>query len=249
MLCAIYNIFDGTELLIPSMRSIADHTDYFILVWQNKSNYGEQISLEDWVNLQKAHQLYPNSTLIEYVPNQNNGTWNEKTKRNLGIQVAKNLNATHIIQMDCDEFYEDFGRMKDEFTQIGADGSVCEIMTYFKRPTLRFSEPDNYFVPFIHKLHAETITGVKNYPHYVDPTRRINTENAALISGYMHHFSYVRKDIEKKARNSSAKNNIELSDLLKDYHNPDLKEGYFVKDFRQKLIKVPDLFNLSEIFS
>lgn len=246
-LAAIYNIFDGTEFLVHSMKSLQDHVDEFILVWQDISNYGEKMDWRDKESLIIA-EFCANTSLIKYFPNQNNGTWNETNKRNLGIQKAKDLGCTHFIQMDCDELYEDFGKMKQEYINSGADGSVCAMLTYFKHQTLRFEEPDNYFVPFIHKLHANTITGSKNYPFRVDPTRSINSQNVTLISGFMHHFSWVRQDIGKKIRNSSAQRNINKSNLLRDYMNPDLKEGDFVADFRQKLIKVPDIFELNQIF-
>ena len=247
-LAAIYNIFDGTEFLIPSFASVKDHVDVFILVYQKISNYGEAIDPNDLDRVDLTPVLFKDSHIVEYIPNQNNGTWNETNKRNLGIQKAKDLGCTHFIQMDCDEIYEDFGKMKQEYVNSGADGSVCAMLTYFKHQTLRFEEPDNYFVPFIHKLHANTVTGSKNYPFRVDPTRSINSQNVVLISGFMHHFSWVRRDISKKIRNSSAQKNIAKSNLLSDYMNPDIKEGSLVVDFRQKLVKVPDIFDLNRIF-
>lgn len=252
-LAAIYNIFDGTELLYPSIVSIQDDVDVFILVYQKVSNYGEPIEDSDCMRINYIHsflsKMQKECHLVEYIPNHNNGMWNETNKRNLGIQKAKDLKCTHFIQMDCDELYENFGSIKQDFLNSDADGSVLQMMTYFKRPSLRFENPDNYFVPFIHKLYPNTVTGSKKYPFYCDPTRRINTENVILLSGFMHHFSYIRLNIQKKLRNSSARMNIESSNLLADYMNPNLKEGYFVKDFNQKLINVPDLFKLSGLIS
>ena len=61
----------------------------------------------------------------------------------------------------------------------------------------------------------------------------------------MWHYSWVRKDILLKVRNSSAQVNIGNSNRLHDYRNPDCKEGYYVKDFQQKLIKVENTFNIN----
>jgi len=243
-LATIYNVFDGIELLIPSMNSVKSRTDLFIIVWQRKSNFGEDIGF----NLPEHITGFPENTIfIEYKPNEIGGAINESAKRNAGIEVAKQNNCTHFLMMDCDEFYQTFDYAFDEYIQSGADGSVAKIITYFQKPTLRLKQFDNYYVPFIHRLHPQTKTGAKNYPFYVDPTRRVNTQNVMLITDSMHHFSYVRKDINIKIRNSSARKNILKSKLLEDYLNPNIGPGYFVKDFHQILIEVDDHFKLSAV--
>jgi len=40
-LAAIYNLWDGEELLLGSMKCLKDHVDLFIIVWQEVSNFGE----------------------------------------------------------------------------------------------------------------------------------------------------------------------------------------------------------------
>jgi len=42
MLAAIYNVWDGIELLRGSMLQLKGHVDYFIIVYQTTSNFGEQ---------------------------------------------------------------------------------------------------------------------------------------------------------------------------------------------------------------
>jgi hypothetical protein len=61
----------------------------------------------------------------------------------------------------------------------------------------------------------------------------------------MHHFSYVRKNIERKINNSSARANILKSKLLEDYNNPEVGPGFYVQDFKQRLIEVPNYFNIN----
>lgn len=241
---AIYNLWDGEELLIPSMRSISDGIDLFIIVYQTVSNFGEVYN--PLINLRLDEF---NVILKEYTPIPNSGGLNETTKRNLGIQIAKDNDCTHFIQMDCDELYEHFKYAKEQYMASGSDGSVAAIVTYFKKPTLRLRTYDNYYVPFIHKLHPNTVTGVREYPFYVDPTRRINvTGTPFLLTSPMHHFSWVRKNIERKIINSSARKNILKSQLEEDYNAPNLGEGFYLKDYGQKLIEVQDLFNLSKLF-
>lgn len=243
-LTAIYNVWDGVELLKHSIKSIEKDIDSFIIVYQDVSNFGEKYNPLN--EILETIKLFPNKSfeLIYYIPKGLGGHLNETQKRNIGIEEAKKQNATHFLVLDCDECYLDFSKAKQLFVDSKADGSVCKIYTYFKKPTLRKEFEDNYFVPFIHKLETDTMTGVRNYPFYVDPTRRINCNNIILLDVFMHHFSYVRNDIERKIRNSSAKANIEKGTILKDYYNSEIKAGSFIADFNQKLIEVPNYFNI-----
>ncbi len=240
-LAAIYNVWDGVELLRGSMMSIKNEVDIFIIVYQKVSNFGEKYNPLPEMDLSGFKYL-----LVEYEPNSINGFQNEITKRNIGLECAKSLDCTHFMHVDCDEYYENFHIAKFEYlTKNEAGGSVCKIFTYFKSPTLRFKFPDNYYVPFIHKLNSYTAAGGNTYPFYVDPTRRINEKNVIELEIKMHHFSYVRKDIDRKVRNSSAKANIERSQLLQDYRSPEIQAGSFVKDFKQNLIEVENQFNIN----
>lgn len=238
-LAAIYNCWDGIELLRGSMECMKKHVDVFIIVFQNVSNYGEH-----YRPLGDMYLKGLNYRLKLYNPEIGQGFKNEAAKRNLGIQTAREYGCTHFLHVDCDEYYEDFGKAKQQFIDSGAEGSVCQMYTYFKKPTLRFEKEDNYYVPFIHELRPETVAGGASYPYYVDPTRRINTLNVVEIDERMHHFSYVRRDIIMKVKNSSAKMNIERSQLLEDYYSDKVAPGYYVKDFKQKLIEVPNIFNI-----
>ena len=241
---AIYNVFDGTELLTSSMLSVKSGVDVYIIVYQNISNFGEYFNSLEVVDLSGF-----NYVLIEYTPNIISGAINEIEKRNLGIQKALELECTHFLHLDTDELYKDFDLAKQLYLDSGFEGSVCSILTYFKHPTLCFDSLDGYYVPFIHKLTPNTTAGNANYPYYVDPTRRINCENVTLLPITMHHFSWVRKNIEQKCRNSSAKHNIERGTMLQSYYDINCKEGFYVKDYEKTLIKVADCFNLNSIFA
>jgi hypothetical protein len=37
----VYNVFDGHELLGPSIQSVRQSADQIIVVWQKKSNFGD----------------------------------------------------------------------------------------------------------------------------------------------------------------------------------------------------------------
>jgi hypothetical protein len=150
--------------------------------------------------------------------------------------------------MDVDEFYEDFGHAKKLFLDSGHKGSVCRLQTYFKKPTFRFDTPEDYFVPFIHELNEDTKSGSSTYRFYVDPTRTVNETDVVELPIFMHHFSWCRKDIERKARNSSAGIQIKKGKILDDYNSPDLGEGYFLTNWSRRIKIVPDMFGLSHIF-
>jgi len=238
-LAAIYNVWDGVELLRGSMECLRGEVDLIVIVWQDVSNFGEEYSPEE--ELLRSAECGLRIEMQKYTPGKIGGAINEICKRNIGLDIAKRNGCTHFLHLDCDEYYKDFAGAKQQYLNSGAGGSVCKIYTYFKHMHLRCETEDGYFVPFIHALRPDTIAGVKQYPYYVDPTRRINETNVALLDTHMHHFSWVRNDIERKVRNSTAKNGIARGTLLQDYYNPEVKEGFYLRDWQQKLIEVEGL--------
>ncbi len=240
-LAAIYNVWDSEELLKYSINSVRSRVDIFIIVYQTVSNYGE--NHDPFPEIEKATRGL-NTVLHHYVPDlTRSGTWNETEKRNIGLKIAKQKHCSHFLFMDCDEVYQDFDGAVRQYIAADTPGSVCPIYTYFKLPTLRFENPDTYYVPFIHALGGSTTAGNYEYPYYVDPTRKVKCREVTLLQEPMHHFSYVRRDIVRKCRNSSAKVNIERSTILEDYALA--RHGHYVKDFfGQRLKEVPNQFGI-----
>jgi len=264
-LAAIYNVWDGDELLPYSIASILEYVDVIIIIWQEHSNYGEYYypevgqsnlnfdafhrKIAGIAKKEKPVQLITSVKYIyqEYKPVSNSGASNETSKRNIGLDIAKEEECTHFLFMDCDESYQDFGKAKKEFIDSDADGSVCELFTYWVNPTYQLEPKEDYFVPFIHKLRKNTLAGMQEYPWWCDPTRRVNEQNVVKIASCMHHFSYVRNDIERKLRNSSAKINIEKSTYLEDYK--DLKRtlapsGHYIPCMKRNIKIVDNIFNI-----
>lgn len=257
-LCAIYNVWDGEELLEGSIRQIRDHVDIVIAVVSYRSSYGEKRA--EGFNVCKLLQLHGLIDVVNWYDPPNNdlkAMSQESVKRSEGLKSAKEHGATHFLYMDCDEYYftNDFVEAKARYlireATDGIEGSVCQMKTYFKSPTLMLDPPEDYYVPFIHKLTEETETGLidsrrlRPYPFFCDPTRRVNTNKVEDLSEVvtMHHYSYVRKDVERKIRNSSARTNIERTPILHDYENA--KEGYNLKYCNKKLILAKNHFNIS----
>lgn len=239
-LAAIYNVWDGAELLRGSMLCLKDHVDLFVIVYQDVSNFGERYNPLPNMDLSDFGRLI----LHRYAPNAQEGGINERKKRNIGLDIARRGECTHFIHIDVDEYYDDFGAAKKLYIDVGRAGSVCRLHTYFAKPTLRLEVPENYFVPFIHELKPNTVAGGREYPFYADPTRRINETDVVELPIWMHHFSYVRKDMRRKINNSSAKANImKRADVLwKDLENA--APGYYCEFYQQRLIEVPDLFGI-----
>jgi hypothetical protein len=212
-----------------------------MIVHQKISNYGERI--DNTLVLTECIHSFNNVKLLEFNPRvYSGGTINETKKRSDGLEYAKKLGCTHFIHIDVDEYYEDFGRAKDLFIQSDRAGSVCKMYTYFKQPTLRLNMIENYFVPFIHRLDRDTKHS-REYPFYVDPTRRINVQDVIELPIFMHHFSWVRKDIEMKCRNSSARKNIERNTHLQEWRTAEA--GKYLKCYDTTLLQVPNIFNIT----
>ncbi len=208
------------------------------------SNIGERYNpIIRWDKLPKVH-------CINYIPDLNiSAQKNEENKRNIGLEKAKELECTHFLCMDCDEYYEpkEFEHHKNLILNGNFDASACRLFTYYKKPTIQLTPLEEYYVPFIHKIYPETkLCFDKSYPAFVDPTRRTNTHKSFLKieTPIMHHFSFVRKDIERKWRNSSSAQAFpNVKQLKEDFDNFE-KTGkmVFFKEFSYK--EVPNLFNI-----
>lgn len=247
-LAGIYNVWDGVELLRGSIDQL--ELDLIIIVWQDVSNFGERFDPMERMKADGIDKL-PNVIFHKYIPVFHTGITNEINKRQKGLQIAKEHNCTHFLHLDCDEYYDkqEFKNAKNYILENDIQGSVCKIYTYFRKPTYRLETPDGYFVPFIHRLKGNSKID-KIYPFYVDPSRKVNeTKVIELDKIIMHHFSWVRENIERKANNSTARSNIRRGTLLKDYYCTKLfssPQGYYIKDFNKRLILVENKFDVKD---
>ena len=251
-LIAIYNVWDSEELLEGSIRQIREHVDFVYVVYQVTSNAGEynESGREEVLRLAKAGLV---DEYKLFTPNASKPMHSETRKRQIGINYAREKGFTHFLHMDCDEYYDSkqFAQAKAYIDYESIDGSVCKIQTYYKRPTLKFSGLDDYYVPFIHKIAIGTRCGLKHadpYPFYADPTRRIHPHRNVieLQEGriIMHHFSYIRKDIEKKLQNSTARINFDIPEILRQYENAEA--GTVVAHYNNmRLVETENRFNIN----
>lgn len=255
-LAALYNSWDDFDLLKLSIDNIRPLVDVVIVIFSTTSNYGEHkqgpdgSDYDDWSVSNVPiffRQLEPN---FKKSPRDN-----ETAKRNNGLFWAREFKCTHFIMLDSDEFYErdKFLLAKYRFhVEPNLKGLVCNCQTYFKSPKLTIGL-DTTLVPFIHEL-TPTIRHEfnKNYPFAwegkairIDPTRSLNiTKGVERTDLIMHHYSWVRKDYQKKIRNSTARTNLERSCILKDLVYS--KEGYFVEYYQKPLVRATVDFNIPE---
>lgn len=243
-LAAVFNVWGDWDMLKYSYANIENLVDGVIIIASTKSNHGEYCEIPDeWKD--KVIIREP----IHHVP-----MHSETEKRNYGLMVAKAAGYTHFLMLDADEFYEplSFIREKNRFiTDPNLQGLVCASRVYVKSPNLSIGL-DTTLVPFIHKITPSLKHEFnKNYPFAwegrsirVDPTRSLNISSGVEWSNIvMEHYSWVRKDIPMKIRNSTAKANLERMNLMKNFFQ--LKEGDVFDLYPGKpLVRVPDKFGI-----
>lgn len=208
-LCAIYCAWsDCIDLLEKSINNIMPVVNEVIIVWSNMSNKGETIPF-------RIGHFGSNVHFAQYEPDSYwSSALNETNKRNVGLETARMQGCTHFLMMDCDEFYrrEDVEREKLRMERDNLNGLVCGVRVYVKEPTLWCE--DHTRVPFITKLTEDVKLGSFRGPFthsdkdgsaLIDPTRRTSHKRRVEWSDViMHHFSYVRQDMDLKIRNSTA---------------------------------------------
>lgn len=206
----LYTVWTGDdmEMLARSIERHEPFVDGIILSIQelsNKHEYGGRWN-------QCVPIQFPNKTIpIFYTPRHINTKENERIKHNLMIQNAKKQGFTHFIMCACDHFYdkETFENAKKLHLEHDLDVTFTKMITYYKYENWVLWPLENYYMPFIHKMHPNTeISNTVKYPVLVDPSVKVNTfQNYKVMDlkdGVLHHYSMVRKDIQKKFRNAAS---------------------------------------------
>ena len=249
-LCSILNVWADTLNLLD--KCIENHLQFshgVIVVWSSSSNHMRYSDkMLEFVTKRKSdprvifHQCEPVAALMPME--------NEIKKRNIGLSVAKDWKFTHFILADGDEFYlaHEVNQVKPLFDDI--NGTYCGLRVYVKTPTLWCE--DRTKVAFIHRLKPETKAGMfKDYPGaydkngnaQIDPTRRINeTSRVVEVPVTMHHFSYVRTDMELKIKNSSANLRRSTDNIRKEMENA--APGWVSLLYHKPLKHSDNIFNL-----
>lgn len=246
-LCAIFCVWgDANDLIDYSLDNILPCVDGVLIVYSNKSNFGnyrEFYTSIDSVKI-KSFNWEPD---LRFQPH-----YNETAKRQHGLEKAKEGGFTHFIFIDGDEFYHDHELIKDRQRVYDNDlnGLVHRLKVLFKKPTLMCD--DHTLVPGIQKLYPGTKTGnYRDFPFaydkegnaHIDPCRRLNHyQKVEMSESYMIHASWVRSDFEIKIQNSSARNNLRKSSINKDLNQA--APNVYNEFYRQALVEVPNWFGL-----
>jgi hypothetical protein len=244
-------VWDDWELTYHQIKHLQKHklVDDIFVIYSEYSNFGELSPFQyrdvdvEFLNFEPDLKLAP--------------AINERNKRNFALEKAKEYGFTHFLMTDSDEYYEPepFKKELERFKNDNLLGLVCGLKCYFKLPTLLV--PDRTLLPFVHKI----IPNLKfewntKYPFAfegpkreirIDPTRQLNITSGVEMSEItMHHYSWVRSDVKKKIRNSTARNNIEKSTIVADYCNS--KDGYYCEFYRTKLAACENPFNIPDLY-
>jgi hypothetical protein len=254
-LALCYTVFDGLELLPASIKAMRKHVDEIIICFQ-KVSFTNQISDVVEAFCYGIQQANKNVHVIEYhLEGKCGAKQNERNKHNLMVNKAKALGCTHAMLSATDHFYLDsqVNYAKNVIAEADYDCTFTKMYTYYKYPTWRLSEIEEYHMPFIFKLYADTqIVKLKwkEYPVFVDPSVHISTyENHTVFTPkeiMLHHFSMVRRDVREKLSNAASSwQPHEVDQFIKELEGYDITENPGVSYFKGKKIEVvPDYFGL-----
>jgi len=242
-----YTVFDY-ELLEQSIANHIDLVDGIIICYQEISNTGNKITFP----IEKF--THEKLTIVKYEPNLILGTKsNEIWKHNLMIKTAKNKGFSHIILSACDHFFSEpqFQYAKLQVIRNNYDITYTKMFTYYKEPIYQITPIEDYYMPFIIKLHLDTqVANNARTPVRVDPSVKINTiakykvfaENEIML----HHYSMIRSDIRAKFSNAASSirwTKDQVRTFIEEYDN--FKVGEPLTYFQGRTtIKVDNIFNI-----
>lgn len=252
-LAAIVNHWVDCEDLLPHfVENASKWADEIICIRSTMSNTGERqqpFSVHfSLINNYRVHYWDPDVSLSQRE--------NETSKRNFGLEKARDLGCTHFVTCDTDEMYipKEVNRIKELFDDTNLNGLVVPCQTYFAHPWLTIGR-DTTLVPFIHKLNPDTRHEFnRSYPFAwidnkirIDPTRSLNYTSGIIHteSVVMHHYSWIRSDYQLKIRNSTACANIERSTILHDLATA--KEGAYCQFYGKTLVRTEVDFGIPDL--
>lgn len=252
-----YNVFDGFELLEDSIIQIRDVIDYISVVYQKKSNWGNDAHplQEEILNTLLSNGLIDELYLYDAPTNKENPKLNEIEKRNIGLELSKEHGCTHHMTMDCDEFY-----LKAEMLELikwcnnNPDKTTYGFyIDYIKTPSIRIgnSLSQTMISLFIPILNDVVYSWNYKIPIIVDPSRITNTTDYEIIPSEMitmHHMTMIRKNIKTKIMNAGKRRHMtdeQLTESVKRYNDLDITSMDSIASYVPKLTITQPLFLLN----
>lgn len=222
-----YIIFEDTiDHLEWSIKPIRNSVDYINCVYQSKSFFGNSGKNYKEYLIDLLHRKILDNVL--FVENDVNihPRKNQLNNRNVGLKDIINVDCTHFLLIDGDEYYNscEFLNVKNKIFEEGFESSACKMITYYKYLNVILDPPEEYYCPFIYKIKNDLLLGMNtNFPVDVDINRIYHDNNFLHLERkelQMHHMSSVRRDFSCKLNNHSSKAQFENhNELLINYFN------------------------------
>jgi len=205
-----YNVYDGEELLRFAAKSIRSEVDFICAVYQPVSYVGNPAD----PGLPALLDLLKSQGLIDEVVVFNNDLSkvsyeNEVNARNTGRLASVAQGCTHHITLDVDEFFHanEVRYAKGVVEDGDFDCSIVPQEMYYKRPEYMVYPSQGLVAPFIQKAKHPHSPHTAEWPYHTDRTRRSLVYDKCRVFDkseiILHHMSHVRRDINKKIRNSA----------------------------------------------
>lgn len=254
-----YNVFNGEEHLIHSIRQIRPCVDFINLVVQTVSNLGNSAGPTLEATIAATLEQGLADRVIWFAPDLSvPPVMNELHKRNIGLEDAKRAGVTHFMTMDCDEYYDprEFAAARDFIGDCRIRASSVRSYLHIRRPIWRSRFPDNTCCAFLSEIERDTVITLNApYPTFIDGTRGINEKGRPfhffdehIIA--MKHMNLVRHNFDSKLSNSSNAGMTAfmkgVRDLYQAWRPGELLE--FPGKPPMEIIEVPDLFGIDEHF-
>jgi len=207
-LAACYSIFDGLELLKPSIDQIYPFVDVIIIGYQLTGwNGNRSDEIQPYIERMLTGEHAEKLRFVEYVPVVSKPPKeNELAKHNVMLSAARDEGATHFFMSATDHFYlpEQLIRQIDRASEY--DVTFTRMFTYYKHPTWQLTPMEEYLMPFIMKIYPQTEFLRCKYPVVVDPALKVNTAREWHVFPVeelvLHHMSMIRINIREKMQNS-----------------------------------------------
>lgn len=231
--------FDGSEHIKNIVYELRNLCDVIHVCLQKVSYHGDPIDPEDITEIEYLKEIGYIDEILWYVPDLKylkKPQFNpavprrlECKKRNMMLDALEKAGCSHSIVIDSDEFYdyEDFKRGKELIdSHDNIHITYCQYVNYYNDYDRILLYPFDAYVPFITESQYRYKFDTQDFTMASDPTRRYQItmsdgqkKEFQLLNWntvHMHHLSWIRKNIEKKLDNWSAKRYFENVEGLRE---------------------------------
>ena len=200
-----YNVFNGLELLKPSILSVRDFSRWIVVVYSERAITGEacpEYTVPLLMDLKKSGLVDQLIRVEHPATDEPVKIQNEKRKKyEIARQACLKKGCRHFMGRDCDEFLveEDIRQAVEKYGDRGM--VVCPALDYVQRPTMQARSTGLYHIPAFHKCglpYRPVKSGV-----LLDLGRTCLTNDFAVLKAdelVVHHMTGVRYDDDELRR-------------------------------------------------